>query len=205
MQCSLHLCGRKRAHTIRWIGTESYFSSLPSQNLSCWAFSDSSRWTQVHDFRYKGWLLRPEGTYPSVASLSSEPWDPEPLTELCNANMCLALQPRRGRTKTEKIQEMVKSVELIRVKQKPLSPGGDSPDLRCTSALSTNTSNGLLVLVFLWCINQFSSDSIQSASLNLRLNRGDKLKVPGGENIFVIFTQKKASILQVTTTKPRML
>lgn len=105
--------------------------------------------------------------------------------------MCLALQPRRGRTKTEKFQEMVKSVELIRVKQKPLSPGGDSPDLCCTSALSINTSNGLLGLVSLCCINQLGSDLIPSAGLNARWNRGEKLQIPGGENIFVIVMQKK--------------
>lgn len=158
-------------------------------------------------FRHKGWLSRPEGTYPSVKSLGSEPRDPEPLAEFCNANMCLALQPRRGRTKTENFQEM--SVERIRVKQKPLSPGGDSPDLRCTSALSINTSHGLLALVSLWCINQLGSDLTPSAGLNARWNRGEKLKIPEGGNIFVIVMQKKRSFLLasltlqgVTTTKP---
>lgn len=86
---------------------------------------------------------------------------------------------------------MVKSVELIRVKQKPLSSGGDSPYLSCTSALSINTSNGLLGLVSLWCINQLGLDLIPSGGRNARLNRGEKLKIPGGENIFVIVTQKK--------------
>lgn len=61
---------------------------------------------------------------------------------------------------------MVKSVELIRVKQKPLSPGGDSPDLRCTSALGINTSNGLLGSATLWRINQLGSDLIPSSGLN---------------------------------------
>lgn len=40
-------------------------------------------------------------------------------------------------------------------------------------------------------VHQSARLGFDSAGHNARLNRGEKLKIPGGENIFVIVTQKK--------------
>lgn len=74
----LHLRGLKRTDKIRRIRKKSLLSSPQTQIPPAELPLSSTCYTQVCDFRHKGWIWWPRGTCPSVRSLDSETWDLQP-------------------------------------------------------------------------------------------------------------------------------